>query len=288
MTSNGLSNGSNRNQSTLMQVTPTLMPSAQPRGETVLVTPAMAEVWLTKNVRNRKIRKARVKAFARDLVNGNWTFNPQPISFGVDGTLLDGQHRLTAVVESGVSAYMVIWVNVPPSARTVMDIGTPRNIRDIGEISNRQSSIAAAMMRGRTGGGMASTTMAEKLAFYHRFATEIDFVIGALPATKRGVRQAPVSAAICRALFHMKREDIEQFCRVLESGMPTGDTRDATVIRLRDRLMVERPTGGMASQIEAYLLTCSALKAFHEKRVLSKIYLAATDPFPLPDAPRSE
>ncbi len=260
---------------------PIPMMSAGPRCEVMVVTPEIAAKWLAKNVRNRSLRKNRVKAFARDMSAGAWVFNPQPISFGTDDTLLDGQHRLSAIVVAGVAVEMAVWFGVPLSARAGMDLVEPRGLRDIAEISTLKAAISSAMMRGNTKSVLAAT-MAERTAFYRRFSTEIDLVFTIYRSCRVGLRQASVYAGICRAMFHVPLEDLESFCRVLESGMPNGEARDATVIRLRDRLMQPARMSGAGQSSESYSLTTSAIKAYAEGRALSKIYASALDLFPLP------
>lgn len=66
------------------------------------VTPDMAKDWLAKcNLINRPVRSAHVKHLARQMELGRWSNEtPQPIVFTRDGLLLDGQHRLLALVMS--------------------------------------------------------------------------------------------------------------------------------------------------------------------------------------------
>ncbi len=289
MTSNGKStHASNRElfakriPTVVMAAPPSVPPP--PHCKTILVTPELAAKWLLKNTSNRAVRKGRVKAFARDMKAGAWSFNPQPISFGTDDGILDGQHRLLAIIESGVSVQMAVWFDVPVASRSVMDLGTPRGLRDVAGISVLEAAVVMAMMRGMIKMPIIPT-MAERAAFYRRFSTEIDSVFLIYRSSRHGLRQAAVYAAICRAMFHVPLEELELFCKVLESGMPNGEDRDATVIRLRDRLTEPtRAVVGGRHSLEVYAITTSAIRAFVEGRVLSKIYATSTDLYPLPDA----
>jgi hypothetical protein len=253
-----------------------------PWSETVLVTPQIAEHWLESNVLNRQVRKSRVRTYARDMAAGKWQFNTQGITFATDGTLIDGQHRLKAVVESGASVLMVVWFNVPPTTRDVIDLVGPRNLSDIGNLTKLQAAVSMAMMRGLGGHG-TTITMTERVSFFRRFASEIDGVISRFSTFRRGITQANVLAAIARASLHLSREDVEQFCDVLQTGMPSSNPRDATVIRLRDRLLQASHPGGTTAAKEIYGVTSSALRAFGEGRSISKLYPVSADPFPLPD-----
>ena len=62
------------------------------------IGPALAQSYLEHNTSNRRVVQAHVSAIARDIAAGRWMLNAQPICFAADGTLLNGQHRLMAVV----------------------------------------------------------------------------------------------------------------------------------------------------------------------------------------------
>ena len=75
----------------------------------VLVTPELAAEWLaTRNTHNRKIRTQRVALLAEDMTRGSWVFDAMPLRFATDDTLLDGQHRLAAVVRSGLPQHFLV------------------------------------------------------------------------------------------------------------------------------------------------------------------------------------
>lgn len=290
MTSNGLNHKTTQHHAPIIPTfavpPPVVTQGAQPRCEIILVTPAMAEEWLKSNTMNRRIRKNHVRALARDIAEGRYMFNPQPVSFGTDGSLLDGQHRLTAIVKAGVPAPMAVWFNIALDTRRVMDTGKVRSLADVENLNNQRAALAVSMLRGA--GGAVEATMAERVSFYRRFSTEIEFVLGQFTTLRRGITQSSVLAAICRGSLYIKRDDIERFCRVLATGMPTGEERDATVIRLRDRLLQPRRSGGSAATSESYSITANALRAYADGRALSRIFAASTDLFPIPKAASSE
>ena len=95
------------------------------------VTPKMAEIWLEQNVHNnRPVRDAEVTKFARDMVAGNWKVTHQGIAFNEDGKLIDGQHRLWAVVQSGCTVPMLVWEGLPEEALHLIDSGLARTASD--------------------------------------------------------------------------------------------------------------------------------------------------------------
>lgn len=96
----------------------------------VAVTPEQAARWLGGNQVNRTLRASKVNQYARDMVAGRWTLSNDAICFAPDGRLLNGQHRLSAVVKAGVSVLMLIARNMPPESMTTMDSGTARTASD--------------------------------------------------------------------------------------------------------------------------------------------------------------
>jgi len=94
------------------------------------VTPKQAQAWLEGNVDNRSLRENRVVHLAGVLQRGEWELTGDAIVFDTDGTLLNGQHRLTAVVVSGVPARFLVLRGVPPKVQEVMDTGLSRTLGD--------------------------------------------------------------------------------------------------------------------------------------------------------------
>jgi hypothetical protein len=80
----------------------------------VLITPVMANEMLGKNADNqRKVNKARVEKYAIEMRNGMWLYNGESIIVTENGRLIDGQHRLLAVLESNVSIEVSLVDDVP-------------------------------------------------------------------------------------------------------------------------------------------------------------------------------
>lgn len=94
------------------------------------VTPKQAQEWLEGNVDNRNLREARVLQHSQVLQRDEWELTGDALVFDEDGTLLNGQHRLSAVVVTGIPARFVILRGVPAKAQEVMDTGLSRTLGD--------------------------------------------------------------------------------------------------------------------------------------------------------------
>lgn len=97
----------------------------------VLMTPEMAAGYLASNKRNRPLRKARVERYARDMSEGRWQMNGETIIVSDEGNLLNGQHRLEAVVKAGVPVWMMLTSGVSEAAFSTMDAGLTRTAGDV-------------------------------------------------------------------------------------------------------------------------------------------------------------
>ncbi|ADG97657.1 hypothetical protein Srot_1186 [Segniliparus rotundus DSM 44985] len=94
------------------------------------IGPEEAEELLGHNTRNRNLRPAHRDALARDMTEGRWKENAAPVQVAADGTLLDGQHRLSAIVKSGVRLKLLLVTGLPKDSQHVMDSGAKRTVAD--------------------------------------------------------------------------------------------------------------------------------------------------------------
>src|SRR3990172_8052075 len=97
------------------QTLPPLTDTDGPTGLLIDVTPNPPREWLRTNTHNRKLRDRAVADYARDMTAGHWTLNGEAIKFATDGTVLDGQHRLRAVIDSDVTVQMLVVVGLDPA-----------------------------------------------------------------------------------------------------------------------------------------------------------------------------
>ena len=97
----------------------------------VHMTPSLAEMYLQGNVKNRPLTKSHVDHMRQVLIAGDMVMNGEAIIVGVDGSLLNGQHRLTACVQSGVSFDAMVVEGIDLNAFRTLDGGKKRGVGDI-------------------------------------------------------------------------------------------------------------------------------------------------------------
>lgn len=109
------------------------------------ITPQRARELLASNLHNRNLSKTRVHYYAEIMKRGEWDGkNGESIKIAEDGTLVDGQHRLAAVVESGVPVVMMVVYNVSIESQETLDQGRARTLSDMLKMRGYRNTIFLA------------------------------------------------------------------------------------------------------------------------------------------------
>jgi hypothetical protein len=95
------------------------------------ITVAKAEKMLETNTKNRRLSDRIVQKYAEMMRTGRWVDDGSPIRRDEAGNLLDGQHRLWAVIESETEQQFLVVTGIPEEAMTTMDTGKHRSFQDI-------------------------------------------------------------------------------------------------------------------------------------------------------------
>lgn len=117
------------------------------------ITPDKARKLLDQNDRldrpRRTIRAARVQKLAHAITSGQWLTTHQGIAIGPDGTILDGNHRLLAIVAADQAVEVVVARDADPSWFPVLDAGAARTTGDSLKVAGfANTNILAATVRG--------------------------------------------------------------------------------------------------------------------------------------------
>lgn len=141
--------------------------------EVKTVTPEIAKQFLSRNHGNRNLSDKHVDFLASEMINNRWFFDGQPIRLNENGRLLDGQHRLNAVVRSNTSQEFLVVTGIKSEAFKVMDTGKNRGAADVFKLSGidyaSQVSSASRLVHGISKGATrkkSKVSNSELLAFY--------------------------------------------------------------------------------------------------------------------------
>lgn len=93
-----------------------------------------AQYLLNNMHRNRNIKAKNITIVKSKLMEEGW-IEPSAISISTDGLLLDGQHRLSALIDTGLNTTnAIIYWNVLPKRMHDLDTGSSRTEKDIFKI----------------------------------------------------------------------------------------------------------------------------------------------------------
>ena len=256
--------------------------STQPPTPTVSVeqiTPDDAKVLLEANLRNRNLRPARVVQLANAMRRREWELNGETLKVAVDGTLIDGQHRLQAVVDSGSTIETLVMRDLPLAAQDTVDTGRKRRLADILKIEGYKDTHALAaavniLHRYRNGlridysqAGAPSGPQAMELIAAEPQITESVKVARVLAKHVPG--PIGVFAALHCVFVQVDPEPTEEFYGDLKEGaeLKKGDP----VLHLRNQLMrPQKDRGYVQSPATVAGLTC---KAFNLRRAGQRVNL---------------
>lgn len=255
-----------------------------------------AVTLLGSNTHNRKLRAGRTNIYAVDMLNGNWLTTGDAIKFSKTGVLLDGQHRLAALVQACTTGALQQGDKIPPNpkltlpmviirglddeAQEAMDTGTARSLADILELNRGEKNpitlatalrIVYAWTSGsrRTIAKRGQATNATLLAFFDADPdTFRNLVTSVSSEYQKGDHLLPPSVL---ALTHWLFEDIEPgdaetfFARLQDGqGLLKGDA----IYELREALKRVRTERG--HRATAYVLALT-IKAWNAYRIGEKV-----------------
>lgn len=257
------------------------------------VTPQLAKEWLDHNTHNRNLRDRAIAAYARDMKAGNWAENGEAIKFAADGTLLDGQHRLSAIIEADVTIRMLIVTGLQATDQETMDAGRKRSLSDALHLRGETNSSVLGSILRRTlmwehgsyrNSGTYTPTNTECLTFLEvhpeiRESTQV-------ASTLRKPSRLPASVlGLTHWLFsRIDAEDAAWFFDKLGSGANLDQYHPVWTLRRRAEL-ADQSTGRVP---EDMLLAC-VIKAWNAYRDGQQIKILSFKPggatpekFPMP------
>jgi len=162
--------------------------------EFIWVTPTMAQRWLDEcNTQNRCKRGWWLEALCAAMLRGEWITTHQGIAFAASGRLLDGQHRLEAIVKSGMAIEMLVVYGLDDAAFGAIDTGVKRTISDLTGLPKRTAE-AARFAAFLVFGGTVTATQAAFVAAAG-LAEVHDALIESCGTTKAYYGSAPMRMA---------------------------------------------------------------------------------------------
>lgn len=242
-----------------------------------VITPQIAQRYLEKNTSNRELRPAVVRRYANAMLNGLWEETHQGIAFNKEGVLIDGQHRLSAIVMSGVTQKFLVARGVEHKASIAIDVHAKRNFADTlsasrGEsVNKRIIAVIRAMVELSTSRLCLSV---EELndTFYDEYREAAEWGAEGTAHGVKGLSSAPVLAAFAVAWFYVDDLDRVMWCKDILYGrsIPTCEG-DRAALTLRENLIkAGRMNSSSSDRRELFFKTQKTIDAFSKSQPLKK------------------
>lgn len=246
-----------------------------------IISPTVAKDMLERNGMNRKFSTTTAERYAADMRDDQWVNNGQGIILSEDGELLDGQHRLRAILISQKTVSMMVVRGVPKGSFVTMDSGKSRNLADLLSIegyahANTLSGVARSVY---AYAGGASQSYNPTKATLNGFVSKHSYLKDVAALVHRDNKRFPrVPLAAVLFLGNEGRnldEEVEAFVEgvLYGEGLRKGDARHT----LREWLLGERmrSRNKVATQ-SIFAATARAWNAYAQGKELSQIKALGT------------
>jgi len=259
------------------------MDIVEPEVKLMHITPRMAEAWLKTNVKNRPIAKSNLNALIREIKAGHWQVNGEAIKFDNAGHLVDGQHRLTAVVQTNLAIHSLVVFNVLPEAFDTLDQGKVRGIADALALHGKTTA-------GRLAAGIRCAIMLEKgsIALNDKVSNveAMEYLTknpGIVEFANCGIitRRLTTSYVYCGLRYLLaQKHPVESatFFDQFETGVGLSERSPVKV--LRDKLTVQQGKVAKLRPLDVLALTIKAWNLFITGRSITKLTWSKGEDFP--------
>ncbi|NML34913.1 hypothetical protein [Paraburkholderia antibiotica] len=172
------------------------------------ITPAIARNWLGQNTANRNLRRNVVDGYKSIFDRGEYKITHQGIAFIADGTLVDGQHRLTAISEmpDDFSVVMLVTRGLDEDAYMAIDLGLKRTAADVLRENSRVAEVSR-FLAALVANNKSAITPAFMLPFVEYFRPAHDELMDFCPTASKTWSSAPVRAAAILQLVNGANPD---------------------------------------------------------------------------------
>lgn len=250
-------------------------------GYVVEVTPALAKQWLEENTENRNVRRSHLETLAREIRADRWRVTHQGIAFSALGRLMDGQHRLHAIIRANKSAVLTVFVGLDDNMFGALDRGQRRTVAD--ELLTRPRYvhpcvwIAANLQQA---GPSAAPPPADVRVVLTVFLPELEAMLTAAPSVTRLRGAAAVMAALMVRLKLADAEQrkllLEQWEAIVRQRFDAMDKTSGALVRRLD-VITERAAGKHARNLGNERAAAAWLGSDPNNREIARIRMADVD-----------
>lgn len=95
------------------------------------INPKKAKAYLELNTGNRPLNDRHVAFLAEQIKSGHWQFNGEAIKISKTDKLMDGQHRLSAIIKAGRGIKSLVITGLEDTIFDTLDTGKLRSHSDV-------------------------------------------------------------------------------------------------------------------------------------------------------------
>jgi hypothetical protein len=245
------------------------------------ISPGRAQAWYLKSQGNRELRKQHIEWLAAQMREGSWEVTGQAVVFAADGRLLDGHHRLQAIIKADTTVPMLVVYGIPVSAWGKIDCGVVRAIHDRlqlldGPSNNRRAVEILQQLRRIEQQHRGRLTPETIRHDWQELEPHVSKVVGMFPKKIPGLTRIPVLCALTRYHQRDAAKAIELAQQLLTGANLASDS---PALVLRNWLMIESgpsATGtGSTAADEMYWRAVTACRAHRSGAALQTLVRAS-------------
>lgn len=264
------------------------------RPRLVEVTPEMASDWLdTRNtgLKNRSLSAAVAGKYANAMRRGEWKSTHQGLAFDTEGWLVDGQHRLQAIANAGVTIQFWVFPDLPRDTFDALDVGRRRLASHLLRVPNatvlssavRFIAVAEGIKEPRGANqAFAELTNVETLDLVRKGGVKLEQAARIAWRIRAGARITPsaVAAVMYQALHTEAEVMVEDFTEALVTG--ANLERDDPRLRLRNAFAIssQQRAASLRTPSHPYALTAKAWNNYVQRKPLSALVWRADEEVP--------
>lgn len=220
------------------------------------ITPEIAAEMLKMNTNNRSLREKKVAALAASMAKGEWVLSNDAIVISEGNVLLNGQHRLQAVIKSGVACPFIVYTGAQEASFDIMDTPTLRSMGDVIQHRGGKNTTAKAATVSKFCNLLADhenmyetlhrfsrqskATRREMTEVYEKFEAYIDHWHRKCDSIYgRGMEIVPMTTMVSLAMFLEKilNHPEEKILAFIEEMIVDGACRNSTILYARKKLI---------------------------------------------------
>jgi hypothetical protein len=265
---------------------------SQVSSNVVSVTPSLAEKWLQGMIKNQRgVSGSTVLKYSRAMKEGKWKL-AAPLSFDTNGQLIDGQHRLHAVIKADKPIDFIVLQGLHSDAIQAIDMGINRTSAHLAKLQGLDLTIKHFSLLNccffcpTANLESPSFSKQEQVEIASKHLESLNFALS--KRQNDSISYAPYLASVARAYYSENHKRLEQFLQVLHSGFTVSEnpSDDAAAIALRNLHFKSRQTstrliGGREVRMQANKIATQALANFILRKPIKVLKESSINHFPV-------